>query len=68
MRLSRVGCDRELFAPEALVTLHEATGSSLRELDRLATAALREAARRKKRLVERDVMARVVGALQAEAG
>ena len=68
MRLSRVGCDRELFTSEALVTLHEATGSSLREIDRLATAALREAARRKKRLVERDIMARVVGALQAEAG
>ena len=61
MRLRRIGCERDLFASEALATLHEAAGSSLREIDRIATAALREAARRKKRLVERDVLARVVG-------
>jgi type II secretory pathway predicted ATPase ExeA len=67
MRLRRIGCDREIFASDALVTLHEAANSSLREIDRLATAALREAARRKKRLVERDVLARVVGDLQADA-
>jgi len=65
MRLRRAGGDRELFAPEALAVLHEAAGSSLREIDRLATAALREAARRKKKQVERDVMARIVGDLQA---
>jgi type II secretory pathway predicted ATPase ExeA len=47
MRLRRVGCDRELFAAGALVTLHDAASSSLREIDRLATAAMREAARRK---------------------
>jgi len=40
--------------------LHEAASGSLRDLDRLATAALREAARRKKKLVERDVLARVL--------
>jgi type II secretory pathway predicted ATPase ExeA len=66
MRLHRVGCDREVFTSEALATLHEAAGSSLREIDRLATAAMREAARRKKRLVERDLLARVVGVLQAD--
>ena len=67
MRLRRIGCDREVFASDALVTLHEAANSSLREIDRIATAALREAARRKKRLVERDVLARVVGGLQTDA-
>ena len=67
MRLRRIGCDREVFASDALVTLHEAANSSLREIDRIATAALREAARRKKRVVERDVLARVVGDLQADA-
>jgi type II secretory pathway predicted ATPase ExeA len=65
MRLQRAGCDREVFSSEALSLLHEAAGSSLREIDRLATAALRESARRKKKLVERDVMARIAGALQA---
>lgn len=68
MRLHRVDCDREVFTSEALATLHEAAGSSLREIDRLATAAMREAARRKKRLVERDVLARLVGVLQTDAG
>jgi hypothetical protein len=37
----------------------------LREIDRLATAGLREAVRRKKRLVERDAMVRVVGSVQS---
>jgi hypothetical protein len=44
LRLQRAGCEREVFAEEALAALHEAAGSSLHELDRMATAALREAA------------------------
>jgi general secretion pathway protein A len=68
LRLRRAGGDREIFASDALTMLHEAAGSSLREIDRIATAALREAARRKKKLVERDVMARVVGDLQVDGG
>ena len=64
LRLRRAGYDRELFASDALSLLHETAGSSLREIDRLATAALRESARRKKKLVERDVMARLAGDLQ----
>jgi type II secretory pathway predicted ATPase ExeA len=60
MRLRRAGCDRELFAQDALGLLHEATLGSMREIDRLATCALREAARKKRRLVERDIMARVL--------
>ena len=40
--------------------IHEAALGSLRDIDRLATAALREAARRKRKLVERDAVARVV--------
>lgn len=66
MRLRRAGCDREIFADEALQLLHEASGSSLRNVDRLATAALRMAARHKKKRVERDIMANVVGENQAE--
>jgi type II secretory pathway predicted ATPase ExeA len=60
VRLARAGCDRELFASDALAMLHEAASGALRDVDRLATAALREAARRKKKLVERDVLARVL--------
>jgi general secretion pathway protein A len=68
LRLRRAGADREIFTADAVTALHEAAGSSLREIDRLATAALREAARRKKKLVERDVMARIVGDHQADGG
>jgi len=67
MRLQRVGCDRELFASDAIALLHEAAGSSLREIDRLATDALRETARRKKKLVERDVVERVAGNLLSKS-
>jgi type II secretory pathway predicted ATPase ExeA len=67
LRLGRAGCDRDLFTSEALTPLHEAAGSSLREIDRVATAALRESARRKKKLVERDVMARVIGDVKSDA-
>ena len=56
-----VGCDREIFASDAIALLHEVAGSSLREIDRLATDSLREAARRKKKLVERDAVERVAG-------
>jgi general secretion pathway protein A len=62
MRLRRVGCDRELFASDAAALLHEATGGAMRGLDRLAAAALREAARKKRRLVERDVVGRAIEA------
>jgi hypothetical protein len=34
----------------------------MRDLDRLAPAALRETARKKRKLVERDVVARVIEA------
>jgi type II secretory pathway predicted ATPase ExeA len=56
-RLARVGCDRELFTQDAIAMLHEATSGALRDLDRLATAALRLTARKKRKLVERDVVA-----------
>ena len=66
-RLHKAGCDREIFTADALAMLHEAANGSLRELDRLATASLREAARRKRKLVERDVVGRVVDLDNKEA-
>jgi general secretion pathway protein A len=62
VRLGRVGCDKELFSSDAVAMLHEAAGGGLRDVDRIATAALRETARRKRKLVERDVLARVLDA------
>lgn len=62
LRLKRVGCERELFASDAVAMLHEAASGALRDVDRLATAALRDAARKKRKLVERDTIARVIDA------
>jgi general secretion pathway protein A len=55
-RLQRAGCDRELFPEDALALLHEASQGTHRELDRLAWLCLREAARSKKKLVDRDLV------------
>lgn len=62
-RLTAAGTDRPLFPDDALSALHEASQGALREIDRLATAALRDAARRKKKLVDRDVVTRAAEAL-----
>lgn len=62
LRLQRAGCERELFASDAIGLLHEATLCAMRDIDRLAAAALRETAKKKRKLVERDVVARVIEA------
>ena len=58
-RLAAIGCDRALFPDDALAALHDASEGALREIDRLGTAALRDAARRKKKLVDRETVSRV---------
>ncbi len=68
LRLKRAGCDRELFASDAIAMLHEAASGALRDIDRLATASLREATRKKKKLVERDLVARVLDVEAARPG
>lgn len=60
MRMRRAGCDREVFTSDALVMMHEASAGAMRDLDRLAHAALREGARKKRRLIERDTIQRIV--------
>ena len=62
LRLTKAGCDRELFATDALAMLHEGASGALRDIDRIATSALRDAARKKRKLVERDTIARVLDA------
>ncbi len=62
LRMKRAGCEREIFASDATVLLHEATAGAMRDLDRLAASALRETARKKRKLVERDVVIRVIEA------
>lgn len=55
-RLALAGCDRELFTADAVALLHEASSGVHRELDRLASLALREAVRKKRKLAERDLV------------
>lgn len=61
-RLAHAGCERDLFTHDAIAMLHEATSGALRDIDRLASAALRLTARRKRKLVERDVIALAIEA------
>jgi len=61
-RLARAGCENEILTSDAVAMLHEAAAGSLRDIDRIATAALRMAAKRKKKLVERDTLAAVLHA------
>ena len=65
MRVERAGCTREVFASDAIVLLNEATVGAMRDLDRLAAAALRETARKKRKLAERDVVSRVIDSAPA---
>ncbi|HRY90249.1 MAG TPA: AAA family ATPase [Rubrivivax sp.] len=62
-RLKVVGCDRELFTSDAISMIHEAALGSLRDIDRVATAGLRESARRRRKLVERDAVEHAIGVL-----
>lgn len=64
-RLRRVGCDKELFAPDAVTLLHETTQGTLREINRLATWALCCAARKKRPLVNRELMAQAIDSEQS---
>jgi general secretion pathway protein A len=57
-RLRIAGCDRDVFPEDAIGLLHEAA-QGLRDLDRLAHCAMKDAAKRKKKLVERDAVLRV---------
>ena len=65
-RLLKVGCDRDVFSADAISVLHEASGGGLRDIDRMATACLRAAARRKRKTVERDLVGRLVKSMTEE--
>src|SRR3990172_3754023 len=55
-RMKRAGCERDVFTQDAVQMLHEAATDGMRDLDRLATGCLREAARKKRKLIERDLL------------
>lgn len=55
-RLQQAGCDRDILPPDAIALLHEKTEGLMRDLDRLATLSLELAARRRQKLVHKDVV------------
>ena len=58
-RLKRAGAEREIFSSDALALLHESSQGALRDVDRAATACLKLAARRKLRMIDRELVVRV---------
>ncbi|MBK7778656.1 MAG: AAA family ATPase [Sandaracinaceae bacterium] len=60
-RVRAVGGDANPFSSDAVAILHEASSGRLRDIDRLATNALRHAASRKVRIVDRSVLGKVLG-------
>ena len=69
-RLGRAGADASLFSSDAIAMLHEASVGRLRDIDRIATDALKRAARRKlkKIAVLRRMPREGLGGLIAHAG
>lgn len=61
LRLAGGAADRDIFTSDAVAMLHEG-GAALRDIDRLAAAALRASFRRKKKLVEREAVLSVIDA------
>jgi type II secretory pathway predicted ATPase ExeA len=59
-RLHQAGSTQMVFGAGALTILHEATRGQLRDIDRIATNAMRLAARRKQSLVDRDLLEHVL--------
>src|SRR6187402_3498460 len=59
-RLTAAGAAKEIFTSDAIAMLHEAASGSLRDIDRVAHNALRITARKKRKLVERDVIQAVL--------
>jgi len=67
LRLKQAGGTLDLVAPEALARLHESTSGVLREIDRIAGAALRDAARKKRRAIDCDAIDRALQSDPAHA-
>ena len=59
-RLRGAGANKLLLGADALTILHEATRGQLRDIDRIATQALRIAARRKQSRVDRELLEHVL--------
>ena len=59
-RLALAGADKTVFAADAIDVMHESATGALRDIDRLAAGAMRDAARRKRKTVDRAAIERVL--------
>ncbi len=59
-RLKHAGAEKNLFAQDAITLMHEHATGALRDVDRVASGAMRDAARRKRKTVDRDAVERVL--------
>jgi type II secretory pathway predicted ATPase ExeA len=57
-RLGAAGAAHTLFPDDAIAELHASSQGSPGEIDRIATGSLRDAARRRKELVDKDLVVR----------
>jgi general secretion pathway protein A len=60
-RLRHAGCERDVFTSDAVALIHEDARGRLRDIDRVATDALKIAGRRKLRTVDRELVVRILG-------
>lgn len=58
-RLEHAGGKQEVFTSDAIAMLHEAAGGRLRDVDRIASNALKRAARRKLKKIDRQLIEEV---------
>jgi len=59
-RLKQAGCKRDFFSENAIALIHEASLGRLRDIDRIATACLKSASRRKRKIVDRALVTDVL--------
>jgi general secretion pathway protein A len=59
-RLKLAGSEKDVFSDDALGLMHEHATGALRDIDRIANAAMRDAARRKRKTVDREAVERVL--------
>jgi general secretion pathway protein A len=59
-RLHHAGTDKTVFAADAIALMHEHATGALRDIDHMALGAMRDAARRKRKTVDREAVERVL--------
>jgi general secretion pathway protein A len=60
-RMRHAGCDRDVFNSDAITLIHEHAQGRLRDTDRIASDALKLAAQRKLKGIDRELITRVLG-------